>query len=1002
MSRVSESPMHPSSDENSSLTIGDDSAMSHDTVQIPNTKQKRTPVRPLYDNLESAFSNIAPSHSRPRASPVGDLVEVELDDFKKVDFSSTRPPRIDLGPDNVQQEHSVRKKTVGIITRAFSVRKSQKSEPVAQSECPLPQEEPMIQSNDPNRLLSNPFGLEDEYAGVFQSASQAPSQHTTMGEMINRFRQEGDFSDEESLAESAEDYVQEYAEDIDPFYYRHFLNEEQQNLRQAPDMSLPPIPQTRGGYELTQVPPSSEVTGSYGDTQNLLATGQQSFLRRTSDVRRMADFSVLDMRALQSPLERASMLGRQVFFDEDNDENISLGDVRLQPQISHERDVSTALHNQVASSGPSRSTGPSRLTGRIPSGQATSGDGGPQSSTDSNNYLSFLDAQERETAHQRRSPLAQNFYNEHQIDSTWVDSQDLNEVRIPIRQSYQPSSSAMEDYDEQQHQQEEQNIGEVYHENEWETVAETASVGHAHNHENSHNYFRQAGSSLANTSDPGDEYISEGIDFVSQQAAPFSSREPVVQHPGVHSYHHRFVARQVPGEHDRDFLVPQYTGYKLGTNNSLRSGSEGWRPPPNAFTDPREIEELPRGHTNPFSASPPEQLDVDPNANRGAIVDFGRDPYTNSSNSQGLNSTNYVGSSQILTGYDPGSSSRVWDEAVTKKEEQQVEEDQRGSMSLVLSHPVPARTPRRRLSEASESRSSLNSYQYVFNEANNTNITIGDIRRGAAIPMVDMSIPRAARLRGNVRGRAAAPQVSKKYCQQSRKPFVRGAPGSLYQGIRSSRRQQGSSTERLIRSGTDETISSKTRKFGPGSDLHPVTLKPWPRISTIPGPDGHHPHRNQRQVSSPNNNQSINMGEFRFQDSDWEFLYTPDQMARIHANHRRRVQQQQDDSLTFIESPSRLRPIPRRSQFITDPQILQRQNNISWLALVLCIVVPGPFWFLYWYGALDSLICNVTRGEIENFGYKQKKFALWLGCLSVFLLLTGIVCLIWYLNNRYK
>ncbi|KAI9719321.1 MAG: hypothetical protein M1812_003651 [Candelaria pacifica] len=78
-----------------------------------------------------------------------------------------------------------------------------------------------------------------------------------------------------------------------------------------------------------------------------------------------------------------------------------------------------------------------------------------------------------------------------------------------------------------------------------------------------------------------------------------------------------------------------------------------------------------------------------------------------------------------------------------------------------------------------------------------------------------------------------------------------------------------------------------------------------------------------------------------------------------------------------MPSAACLQRLPRPASSVATTS-RQRKQTLSRVMLALCSLFP-PFLILFGYGYMDGIIVQITDGQIEHFGRKEKQLALWLG-----------------------
>jgi hypothetical protein len=718
----------------------------------------------------------------------------------------------------------------------------------------------------------------------------------------------------------------------------------------APSAGLPQIPSLLGQRTLKSPSDGLGQSSSYGDTRNLLniTSTSPTDLRPGADplpIQRVPSNTNPFRRGLNQNLVVPSLaaagsspnccLSQKMAPDASDGADNLAGT----PRLALERDISRALR---------RTSAFSNLSQEISAHYQ--GDGGFQSSTDSGGLLSFIGIP-RQRAPEVQKLAPRGFYHESAIRQTWLDSQRIERVRIPIRRNVSVSSSlppshlassASGEFDLEELDGLDQNGTE------WETVVDGV-MGRV----------KTAGSSLANNSSAGN------ISPILYEYNDFSSTDRIVQHPAQIDYSYDYRYRELK-EGKFPVLLPSYkphtvNGYPANSYRSIspfqQSSGDFYQPPP----------PLSRSHTNPFRSPPPEVIPNKSNSSKavdhgGFLVD--QPPKLNLGSSSQIVSGDHSGHWMDAFG-DPGPTIRPTATTpilVTNHSTHSPSESYSGSQIVGSS-----------IADASSSALSTIIHDLEHLE---------DVRKGGASKInhtaaFDEGGPSAAR---------------------ERAPFIKGPPGAFYQGVRSrpDPRRRGLPFNRKTVGGLPQR--QPAQKY-PTNQMRPLSLLQVQRAEPAAGADRSRPegrlHANFLYGSplAPIKSRS------------WCNLYTREQHSAMHTDakidgindfeyvHRRSSRPAFGEALKLDGSWKRtwsphLRPWPRDNSSIkTD--LSGRKIKISSLVFGLCCLFP-PMLVLYGVGYLDSMMLWITDGEISSFSKTHKKAALQVVCFFIIAILIAV------------
>lgn len=609
------------------------------------------------------------------------------------------------------------------------------------------------------------------------------------------------------------------------------------------------------------------------------------------------------------------------------------------PLLALERDISRALRHISTFSNLSLETS-----------AHYQGDSGCQSSTDSSGLLSFMGKQNQHVLEPPKL-ATRGFYHESAIHQTWLDSQHIERVRIPIRRNV--SASSLPRSHSASHTTDEFNLGKSdgleQNETEWETVVDGV-ISRA----------KTAGSSLANNSSAGN------ISPILYEHNDFSSTDRIVQHPARIDYPHDYRHREIK-EGKFPILLPSYLPHTVNgfPANSYRSLNP-FRQSSGDFYQP--LPPLSRSHTNPFRSPPPEVITNKLECSNTMYHDgFLIDPppkvklATPSQEARGIHSDQWMDEFG-----DPGPAIRP-------------------------TSPTPIlRATNHSIHTLSDSYSGLKLIGSSFADASSSalNTIIHELEN-----LREVQKWRISRSSHAARYTDSAPPLARE-----RATFIKGPPGAFYQGVRSRSGPQRNGLS-LDRKGVAVLPQRKAVQRYPTNQMRPLSLLQDQRAELTAGGD------ESRPGGRLNNNFLHRSPLAPIKSSSWCDLYTKEQLSSMHTDAK-------NDGITNLEhipwryshpafgeagktdgswkrtwSPH-LRPWPRDNSSIrTD--VSSQKIKISSLIFGLCCLFP-PMLVLYGVGYLDNMMLWITEGEISSFSKAHKKAALQVACFFIIAILIVV------------
>ncbi len=728
----------------------------------------------------------------------------------------------------------------------------------------------------------------------------------------------------------------------------------------APSTALPHIPTLADQGTLKG---SSEGLGqstSYGDTRNLLditqrsecatATGRPNFKAgaaphstwtgpsNTNSFRHGSNQNLVIpsiAAADRSPNSQSS----QKMVPDASVSTERLADI---PLLALERDVSRALRRMSAFSNASQ-----EISAHY------QGDGGFQSSSDSSGLLSFI-GRPTQRVPEPLKLVTPRFYHESAIRQTWLDSQCIERVRIPIRRNLSVSSSlpvshsassATDEFDLEEVDGFDQNGTE------WETVVDGVV-----------SRVKTAGSSLANNSSTGN------ISPILYEHNDFSSTDRIVQHPAQIEYSHDYRYREIK-EGNFPVLLPSYKPHTVNgfPANSYRSLSPFQQSPGDLYQPPPPLS---IDHTNPFRSPPPEVITNKPKSSEALDQDrFILGPPsklilgTHSQSVNGAHSDNWMDESS-----DPGPAVRITAPTnivgVTHKSTYSLSEsDSRSGSEIVGSSAADA---------------SFSTLSTIIHESKN----LQGVRKDGA-----SKFKHAAGNNDNVQ-----------HIAREQAPFIKRPPGAFYQGVRS-RPDPGRKGFSSDRKNIARVPERKAAQNYPTNQMRPLSLVQAQRADPAAVSDKIQPG------GRSNDNFLYRSPLAPIKSRSWCNLYTKEQLNSMHKNaridsindfeHMPRISYRPafgealrlDGSWKRTWSPH-LRPWPRDNSSIkTD--LSGQKVKISSLIFGLCCLFP-PMLVLYGVGYLDNMMLWITHGEISSFSKAHKKAALRVVCFFIIAILIAV------------
>lgn len=719
--------------------------------------------------------------------------------------------------------------------------------------------------------------------------------------------------------------------------------------RRAPNAGLPQVPTSLPDHQnLKSVPEGLQYTSSYGDPRDPLdfkkrshtvpsassinfhpTTAQQPDQTLPSSTNPFRRSLILDLFApslANADSSPKSHLSQKIALDVSESTEYLAGS----PLHALERDISRALRRMSAVSNLSQETS-----------VQDHGDGGIQTYTDSCTPVSFI-GRHRQQAPEVPNLVPRGFYHESAIRQTWLDSQRIERVRIPVGNNAsvislpesQLASPDTDGFDLRELNGQEQNG------NDWETIVDGVT-----------GKVNRTGSSLANNSSAGN------ISPIFFEHNDFSSTDRIVQHPAQIHYSHDYRYRELK-EGSFPVLLPSYkphtiNGFPMNSYPSIghfqqSSGDFYQSPPP-----------LSRSHTNPFKSPPPEVItkqyssettdDDDYLVDRPPRFDFG------------------TNSSQVANGGDSGN----WT-------------DEYGDCGPGLKPTQPTRAlGTTHLSSNSLSKSYSGSQPVGSSIAGASSSTLSVIihdlenSNGTKQWGVSCVSPVAA-----YHGDGAPPAA------RERVPFIKGPPGAFYQGVRSQPdpRRTGLSLDHKAAARRPRKIS---RKY-PTNQMRHLSLLQVQCTEPVTGAGG------SSLGKGPHGDFLYRSPLAPIKSRSWCNLYTREQLSSMHnvvkedgINDLEGIPRRSsrpacgedvktDGSWKRLPWSPHMRPWPRDDSSIkTD--LAGRKIKLSSLIFGLCCLFP-PMLVLYGVGYLDNMMLWITVGEISAFSKAHKRVALQVVC----------------------
>ena len=726
----------------------------------------------------------------------------------------------------------------------------------------------------------------------------------------------------------------------------------------APSASLPQIPSLADWQTLKSTSDGLGQSSSYGDTRNLLEITQRSQWvtatgppdlhhgnvpqpgriapSNTNPFRRDPNQNLVVTSIAAAISSPHSRLSQKMASDAcDNTENLA-----GTPLLALERDISLALRRMSAFS---------NLSGEISAHYQ--GDGGFQSSTDSSGLLSFMGKQ-NQRAPEPPKLATQGFYHESAIRQTWLDSQRMERVRIPIRRivsvsSSQPVSHSACPITDEFYLEELDGLDQ--NETEWETIMDGVI-----------SKVKTAGSSLANNSSAGN------ISPILYEHNDFSSTDRIVQHPAQIDYSHDYRYREIK-KGKFPVLLPSYkphtvNGFPADSLRSIslfqQSSGDFYHPPP----------PLSRSHRNPFRSPPPEVI-----ANKSKSFET-------------------VDQDRFLI--DPPPKLKLG------KSSQEANGDHQDRWMDEFGDPGPVIRP-----TAPTSILGATSYsKQTLPESYSRSQIVGSSIADASSLALSTIIHELENLQEVRKGGASKSNNAAGYTDDTpsaareRAPFIKGPPGAFYQGVRS-RPDPHRESLSLDRNGVARLPQRKAAQKYPTNQMRPLSLLQVLRAEPVAGVDG------SRPGGRLNDKFLYRSPLVPIKSRSWCNLYTREQLNSMHTDAkvdgitdfehvtRRSSGPEFGEALKMDGSWKRtwsphLRPWPRDNSSIK-PDLSGRKIKISSLIFGLCCLFP-PMLVLYGLGYLDNMMLWITEGEISSFSKAHKKAALQVVCFFIIAILVAV------------
>jgi hypothetical protein len=727
----------------------------------------------------------------------------------------------------------------------------------------------------------------------------------------------------------------------------------------APSAGLPQIPSLADQQTLKCTSEGLGQSSSYGDTRNLLDITQLSQRvtatgppdphlgtapypgwiapSNTNPFRRGPNQNLVVPSIAAADSSPYSRLSQKM----PSDASDSTGNLAGKPLLALERDISRALRRMSAFSNLSRET-PAHYQG----------DGGFQSSTDSSGLLSFMGKPNQHAAEPPKL-ATRGFYHESAIRQTWLDSQRIERVRIPIRRNVSISSSLPVSHSASSVTDEfdlEELDGLDQNGTEWETVVDGVM-----------SRVKTAGSSLANNSSAGN------ISPILYEHIDFSSTDRIVQHPAQLDYSHDYWYREIK-ERKFPVLLPSYkphtvNGFPANSYRSIspfqQSSGDFYQPPP----------PLSKSHTNPFRSPPPEVI-------------------TNKSKSSVT-----VDHDRFLI--DPPPKLKLGTPSTIANG------DHAGHWMDEFGDPGPAIRP----TGPTPSLGATNNSTHTLSKSYSGSQIAGSSIADASSSALSAIIHEPENLQEVRKGGASKYNHAPGYtydalsAARERAPFIKGPPGAFYQGVRSQPDpgHKGLSLDRKAVAGIPQR---KVAQKYPTNQMRPLSLLQVQHVEPAAGANG-----SRLGGGRLNDNFIYRSPPAPIKSSSWCNLYTREQLSSMHTDAendgtndfehipRRSSRPAFGEALKLDGSWKRtwsphLRPWPRDNSSIkTD--LSGRKIKISSLIFGLCCLFP-PMLVLYGVGYLDNMMLWITEGEISSFSKAHKKAALQVVCFFIIAILIVV------------
>jgi hypothetical protein len=748
-----------------------------------------------------------------------------------------------------------------------------------------------------------------------------------------------------------------HVEDVDPLRVFKLID----FSGRAPGTLLPQNPSLPDQRTLESTPEGFGQSLSYKDTLNLLdithrsqwvtSTGLSNFQAGAAPHSCRIDpsnnepfrsgpnqnFTLLSNAAANSS-PNSSLSGNMVINTSGSTENPS-----GIPFNALERDISRTLRRVSAMTNSSQ-----EITAHY------QGDGGFQSSTDSSGLLSFI-GKPNHRAPVSLKAVTRGFYHESAIRQTWLDSQRIERVRIPICHNVSAASSLLVSYSAFPATDEidpEELDGLEQNGTEWETVVDGVV-----------SRVKTAGSSLANNSSAGN------ISPILYEHNDFSSTDRIVQHPAQIDYSHDYRYREIK-EGTFPILLPSYKPHTVNgfPANSLRSISPFQQSSADLYKPPPHLSST---HTNPFGSPPPEVISK--NSESSEMVDQDRfyldqPPPLDSGTLQAkkdAQSTHWMDEFG-----DPGPDIRPTaptpDLVATNHSMHSLAKSYSGSQIIGSS-----------VADASPSASSTIIYELENLPAAKGQQTL----KSKYVARYLDGIPPLAR---------------------DRAQFIKGPPGAFYQGVRSrpDPRRKDPPLEHKV---TTRLPQRKAAQNYPTNQMRPLSLLQVQHTEPTTATNRSRPERRQdgnflyRSPLAP------------IKSKSWYNLYTREQINSMHENAKIGDVNDFEDLTRRSSHPAfgeasklggswkrtwspHLRPWPRENSSIK-ADLAGRKVKLSSLIFGLSCLFP-PMLVLYGVGYLDNMMLWITNGEISSFSKTHKRAALRVVCFFTITILIAVPIII--------